>query len=394
MGACSSCTKSTAASLSSGFGASAATNVSDAVKQAIAAASVPNPTIAFISCTSDRDCEAVRAEFAKALPKVAIHGITTAGMGLLQTSGPLAKAVGCLLIDAEPGSFAAAFDENHAVKAAAALKLAMPSPKAVILGTTPGKEEDALKAVRDAFGDVPVYGGTAADNELKGQWKVMGTTGSSGEGVSLVGIGAKVRFGASMIGPYTPTAKTAKVTKASGRRVSESNGKPASEWVYDWLRDDVKEAYENGGLILPQTAQKPIGIKKPSGEWVSLHLAGLGDKKEKHVDFFGPVPEGSELVVMDSGDGPKTGYASTMGDAYDAAMSSGGLSRPRAGILIFCGGMAIAVGDNLGKGLEGLKKKADGLPLLGMGCFGEQALLPGAKECVQRNLSLGVLLFE
>merc|ERR1711870_21157 len=61
---------------------------------------------------------------------------------------------------------------------------------------------------------------------------------------------------------------------------------------------------------------------------------------------------------------------------------------------IFCGGMAIAVGDNLGKGLEGLKKKADGLPLLGMGCFGEQAFLPGAKECVQRNLSLVVLYTE
>jgi len=210
----------------------------------------------------------------------------------------------------------------------------------------------------------------------------------------LVGINAKVKFGASMIGPYKPTGKTARATKASGRRVFEIDGKPASEWVYEWLRDDVKEAYEKGGLILPQTAQRPIGIKKPSGEWVSLHLAGLGGKEEKHVEFFGPVPEGSELVVMDSGNGPSTGYSSTMGDAYDAAKSSGGLSSPKAGILIFCGGMAIAVGDNLGKGLEGLKKKADGMPLIGMGCFGEQEFLPGAKESVQRNLSLGVLLFE
>merc|ERR1712039_1067908 len=125
--------------------------------------------------------------------------------------------------------------------------------------------------------------------------------------------------------------KMARVTKARGRRVFEINGKPASDWVYAWLGDDVKDAYENGGLILPQTAQKPIGIKKPSGEWISLHLAGLGGK-EKHVDFFGPVPEGSELVVMDSGNGPSTGYASTIGDAYDAAKQVGGLSSPQAGI--------------------------------------------------------------
>merc|ERR1719491_253241 len=96
---------------------------------------------------------------------------------------------------------------------------------------------------------------------------------------------------------------------------------------------------------------------------------------------------GDELVVMDSGDGPSTGYAACLADAYDQAVAQ--LPKaPRAGLLYYCGGMSIAVGENLQKGLsdEKLTTRADKLPLLGMTVFGEQCCM---KECgnVQRNLS-------
>jgi len=239
-----------------------------------------------------------------------------------------------------------------------------------------------------------VYGGTAADNELNGGWRVITNSGAQAEGVSLVAIvKGKVKLGTSMIGPYTPTAKTVKVTKAEGRRAFELDGKPAADWVFEWLGDDVKKEYEEGGLILPQTAQKPIGIKQAGGEYVSSHLAALGGS-EKWVDFFSPVATGDELVVMDSGDGPSTGYASTLVKAYDDAKAAGGLEAPKAAVLYYCGGMAIAVGDNLGKAMSDaeLGKRVKDLPLIGLTVFGEQTTLSGVN--VQRNLSLGMALFE
>mmetsp|Transcript_11497 Transcript_11497/g.15966 ORF Transcript_11497/g.15966 Transcript_11497/m.15966 type:complete len:456 (-) Transcript_11497:156-1523(-) len=392
--------------VSSGFGISTAESTKEAVAQAVQAASSSLGdnsdaiSMAFVSFTVSRDANEVQNEFLNALPDgVPIHGITSSGALLTSTDGPVGGAVGCLLLKSDDvNAFATSYDAESAEVAVLKLKEKMSGssaalPQAILMGATPGAEEGILEEISKNFPGVPVYGGTAADDALAGDWKILSDEGTSGTGISLVGIGPSVQFGASMLGPYTETSNTATATKTDGRRVFEINGKAASDWVYEWLGDDVKDEYTAGGLILPQTAQKPVGIKKPSGEFVTNHLAALGGDDEKFVDFFAPIPEGAELIIMDSGDGPSTGYATALSDAYDVANAK--CASPSAGMLVFCGGMAIAVGDNLGKGLssDGFRSKVQGLPMLGMTCFGEQAYLEGQKENVQRNLSVGMILF-
>lgn len=220
-----------------------------------------------------------------------------------------------------------------------------------------------------------------------------------GEGVSLVAVLPVVKMGASMLGPYQPTDTVVTATKAEGRKVLEIDGMPASDWVYAWLGDEVKDAYENGGLILPATAQKPIGILSPEGEYVPAHLAALN--QDKSVDFFAPVSTGDTLTVMDSGEGPATGYASTLAAAYDEAVSQGTTTtddqkfEPKAGLLFYCGGMSIAVGDQLAAGLASspFNQKMSSIPVLGATVFGEQTSMPKSGN-KQRNLSMGMLLFD
>lgn len=385
----------------------------DAVNQATKDIDGAKPSIAFVSATVASDIEEVRKSFAEKLPEgTPVHGITSSG-SILTSDGARQAAVGCLLLSADDGSFATSYDAEDGAKAAEALKAEMDDPQAIFMGATPGAEEGVLEALSETFPGVPVYGGTAADDELSGAWSVFSSDASSGTGVSLVGIGDAVKFGASMVGPYAPTEKTCRATKTEGRRVFEIDGEPAADWVREWLGDEVEDQYKEGGLILPQTAQRPIGIKQGKGlvkavksalpflesaedEYVTCHLAALGGE-EKWVEFFTPIPEGSVLTVMDSADGPATGYASALSDAYDAAKAQGSLdgADPSAGLLVFCGGMAIAVGDQLDAGLtsEGFSSRVDGLPLMGMTCFGEQAHLPGSGANVQRNLSVGCALF-
>ena len=88
------------------------------------------------------------------------------------------------------------------------------------MGTVPGSEEGVIAALSAAFPGVPIWGGTAADDVLDGSWRVLTAEGAKSEGVSVVAIdGSKVKFGGSMLGPYTPTDRVATVTKSEGRKV-------------------------------------------------------------------------------------------------------------------------------------------------------------------------------
>lgn len=400
-----------------GFGSSDGKDTASAVSEAVSLASIQNelakPSIAFVSTSVSRNIEDVRRAFAEKLPGTPIHGITSSG-AILTEEGSKAGGIGCLLISAEEGSFVTAYDKEDGGKAVAALKKKMPNPQAIFMGATPGAEEAIIESLSESFPEIPVFGGTAADDDLSGSWSVFSDKTSSGTGVSLVGISDSVSFGASMLGPYTTTEKTCKATKTDGRRVFEIDDKPAADWVYDWLGDECKEQYENGGLVLPLTSTKPIGVSetkrrglrkrirslfpgsKPEEEpeYITGHLAAFGGE-EKFIDFFAPVPEGSTLTVMESGNGPSTGYSRALGDAMDIAKNALGGSDPRAALLVYCGGMAIAVGDNLDKGLTSpyFSSKIKGVPMMGMTCFGEQGCQPKSKKNVQRNLSVGCIVF-
>merc|ERR1711998_829860 len=128
----------TSAIVAAGFGKSAEVDVEAAVVAAVKDANVSEATIAFCACTIDAKPEDVQAEFAKALPGVPIHGLTSNG-NLLTASGA-AKGVGCLLIKANAGAFATSFSETgDAAAAVAALKEKMAAPQAIFMSTTPGK---------------------------------------------------------------------------------------------------------------------------------------------------------------------------------------------------------------------------------------------------------------
>jgi len=389
-----------------GFGISQIESTSEAVAEAVAQASKELsgeiPSLAFVSATIGRRIEEVQEALKGSLPAgTPVHGLTSSG-SILTKEGRKAGGVGCLLISSpDELSFATGYHATDGAKAVQMLKEKMTSPKTIFMSATPGAEEGVIDVLSKEFEGVPVFGGTAADDDLSGKWNVFSSDESSGTGVSLVGVGSSVRIGCSMLGPYTTTSTIVTATKTEGRRVFEIDGKCAAEWTYNWLggsaNADIQDSYENGGLILPATADKPIAIALPGAdeEFITAHCAAFGGKANPCVDFFTPIPEGSKLVVMDSGDGPSTGYSKALSDAYDTAAKSLEGGKVAGGLLLFCGGMAIAVGDKIDSGLTSTEfsSKVSDMPMMGMTVFGEQACLAKSKTNCQRNLSTGMILF-
>ena len=136
------------------------------------------------------------------------------------------------------GGRAAGNDPAAAAKAAAEEALAAldgrPADMLWLVGT-PGNEEAVLRGIAEATGGaVPVCGGSAADNEVKGEWYVLCGGAAFVDGVAVVAIRSGDHVVPIFDCGYAPSSRTAKVTALGGgsaRVVAELDGQPAAEPV-------------------------------------------------------------------------------------------------------------------------------------------------------------------
>lgn len=218
------CSKPVVAGLGASSAAGAAEAAREALSSAIASLSVaagvaPTPSLAIVACSKAiDDAEEVRCELVRAMPHALLHGaasvatlFATPGTSRSRCGSAPMDAVGCLLLQAPEGSFASAWDDTgDAIYAAKWLQEQMPDPQAIIMATVPGQEESALSAVQSVFLGIPVYGKSAVDST---HWVTMSHLGSADHGISLVGIGVHVGFGAADAAPRSNTDLSASITE-------------------------------------------------------------------------------------------------------------------------------------------------------------------------------------
>lgn len=361
-----------------------------------AKASVPSPTAALVTCAVSRPVPAVFDAISSLLPGVPLHGATTCGSPLT-TSGAAPGGIAVLLLgDAQIATAAATAGEGgFAAGKEVAQKLAdkmggKEKVRNVILQVTPGIEEHVLAGVADVLAGTPIFGGSAADDTVEGNWRLMSSElGVMEGGVSVVGLGKDVGFGACLLPPYTAGSKEAKITAASGRSIQTLDGRRAADVLREWVGEGIEIQAREGGNVIVECAAFPLGVRKKNGAYVAIHAAQI--EPSGAVGLFAEVAEGETLTVMEKMGGKDSATAARIGleHVYQKAAAEGGMSEPKAGILIYCEGLSIAVGDQLDASLEALQGKA---PLLGMTAFGEQGNLDGCN--LHSNLAVGIALFE
>eukprot|EP00177_Eucheuma_denticulatum_P003914 GFKZ01007077.1.p1 GENE.GFKZ01007077.1~~GFKZ01007077.1.p1 ORF type:complete len:444 (-),score=67.91 GFKZ01007077.1:1142-2473(-) len=383
--------------LQTGYGQSTHPDLSTAVQQSIIAAlsTVPTPAVALITSSVTRDQHQLYSIAESLLPGVAIHGATTCAAPLT-INGSLPSGVSVLILGGAGVIAAGASGEDgYEVGKRAADLLAermggAERVKHVIMQASPGIEEQVLGGVASVLGEaVEVFGGSAADDTVEGGWSILSSdVGVFSSGVALVGVGETVRYGASLCVPYDEGVVGEVVTKAQGRVVYELGGRKAAKVLGEWVGESIAGQVKTGGGVIVECARFPLGVWRGGG-WVALHAAEIGE--DGSVGFFAEVREGERVVCMERFGRGDSVAAATMGleRAYEEAMAKGGLGEPTAGLMIYCGGLSIAVGDGLDRSLESMKDK---VPLLGMTVFGEQGRV-GTRNS-HSNLAVGVALFE
>jgi hypothetical protein len=394
-----------------GTGASTLADGAAAVREAWSqvTAKVPAPSLVVISTTVDYDLHAVQRTLAELAGDARLLGGTSCG-GVLTDGGFWGGDHGALAVFAisdEVGDYgvgAAPLGDDPRDAARTAIKAALADagcegqmPAAVWLVTSPGGEEEVVLGIADVVGDqVPLIGGSAADNTIQGNWRQIVRDGvKEGHVVVAVlfpstGIAIKTSFHSG----YDPSEHKGTITAADDRVVREIDGKPAAQ-VYDaWTHGSISDVVaEGGGEVLSKTTLWPLGRAVSQVSGVPYFVLSHPERvlPDGSLRLFTDVAVGDELICMT---GSVQNLVDRAGNVARSALRIANV-RPehaRAALVIFCGGCFLTVRDRIGEVHERLRDALHGVPFLVTFTFGEQGQIVGAGN-KHGNLMIATLAF-
>lgn len=360
----------------------------------------------FVQTSVHHDREALRQALA-ALELPAVHGSSSC-LGVMTRAGAVLAGPSLALFGLrdEAGSFgvgAAVPDggQSPAAIAGLALERAIAAagrhgevPTLVWLTAAPGHEEACIAGLEAVLGpDVPIVGGSAADDAVAGGWYQLTRDATFSDAVVVSAWFPSGRVVSAFQSGYTPTATRGRVTRASGRTLHEIDGQPAAAVYNTWTGGAIAAALQGGGGVLGDTSLFPLGRRV--GDVGGVPYYRLAHPATVHpdgaIDLFADIDEGDELVLME---GDVEALLSRAGRvALDARALADLAPGDIAGALvIFCAGCMLTVRDRIDQVVAGLADGLGGAPFLGCFTFGEQGCFVGG-ENRHGNLMISVTVF-
>ena len=365
---------------------------------------VPQLILVHSSCAYDN--KRLLGHLNELAPGVPLQGGTSC-LGVMTESGFHSEAklgVGLLgILDPDGGYGVGVAESKGDAKSAVskALKQALKNagrpgelPAAVIVTGYPGNEEIVIDAIEGYFGSqVPIIGGTSADNDMSGQWQQFANEAVYQEAISIAVLFPTGTVTYAFHSGYEPTGHQGKVTRAQGRVLYEINGRSAGLVYREWtgaLTDDVWPA---GGSLVPAASFRPIGRAVGQIGGISYHrLSYPVELSADHsLQLFTNIEEGDEVVLMA---GTPESLVTRPGRVVDVALEAAdfGEDEVQGALVLFCTGCMLSVQDSLSEVVEGLRRSLGSAPFLGTFTLGEQGCFIGG-ENRHGNLMIAVLVF-
>jgi len=274
-------------------------------------------------------------------------------------------------------------------------------PELVFMTSAPGFEEKVLLEIKKILGpDVPVFGGSSADNEIKNKWRQFANGRIYSEGVSLamVYIDNKVRDDikiswASQSG-YDLSEQGGLITRAEGRIIYEIDNRPAAEVYNNWTGGKFSQELISGGSILNKSNIYPLSkVLANNGKinYLTIHPASI-DADKGSLEVFAEVRAGDKIVFR-HGDWETLLNRTSL--VVEKALNKKEIDQDSVCFALydFCGGALGAIPKTERTKIPALiSEKLIKAPYLGMFTFGEQFFLEGVGNTHQ-NLVSSVIIF-
>ncbi len=149
-------------------------------------------------------------------------------------------------------------------------------PDFFFMSASPANEEEYLEGIQDVIGNVPVFGGSAADNTVEGKWSILNDGEAFADGVTIAIFYTKGEMKNLYTGAYHETSNVGVITKVRDERtLVEIDHEPALKKYAEWTGKSVESLMGNN--LLTETICAPLGVKDPIGKVTAVRHPMFGN---------------------------------------------------------------------------------------------------------------------
>ncbi len=246
------------------------------------------------------------------------------------------------------------------------------APAYFYMVASPKEEEDYLMGIQDVIGRVPMFGGSAADDTIEGNWKIICNDKIFSDGVAVAFFYTDNEIVTSFTGAYRETRNMGLITEVEDDRtlVTIDNVSALKKYA-NWA--NKTPASIKGNKLLKASVLKPLGVKDPLGNLTVVRHPMFGDDmgtktiSDDVIRLGNKVVEGTAIVQLEATvDELIDSTGQTLKDVRRQLYNE-----PAAYVLVHCGGRRLEIGERIEEVHRQLVREARGVPFIMIFTFGE-----------------------
>ena len=399
---------------SAACGDSTTSVIADLETQLGARAGQARMVFTFYGCSHDD--VALHAWLRNRFPHAAVMGGSSSG-GFMTEKGFFDQSgIGLLVIDDDQGDYgvaSACLGDDPARTAEHLLQQALAScgctgelPELIWIYQSPGQEELVIEGLRRVVGDsCPIVGGSSADEDVSGRWRQLGQEGCFSNGLVVGVLFPSSSIGYAFQGGYEPAGPNGIVTgiratpgrasgtadAARGRDILTIDDAPAAQVYNDWNDALINTRLATGGSILADTTMFPLAVDAGRVDGIThyllVHPESVG--ADGSLRTFCDLQVGDRVFAMKGNHQRLVDRAGRVADQAGRTLPDGhdGIA---GGIVVYCGGCKLAVGDDIQRVAVAVADGLGGAPFIGCFTFGEQGWMTNCS--VHGNLMISAVV--
>lgn len=254
-------------------------------------------------------------------------------------------------------------------------------PDVMYMTASPTEEEFFLKGANRVIGRVPLFGGSAADNTISGNWSLYLDNKVTNEGVAVALFYMKGGFVNEFTGAYRETSDMGIITKVEGtRQLVTIDGVPAVKKYAKWR--NMKPSELMGDKLLSATITSPLGVKDRLGDLVAIRHPMFANE-DYSMNIGANLSTGTTVIRMEA---TVDELISSVGETLKKLNER--LTKPVVCYhLVHCGGRRAGIDARINEVYEEIKKNTNGVPFIMEFTFGEYGYVDDG-----RNTTGGLML--